>query len=69
MKLVAHLSRWMMSEGLSAAELTPGPAEAYVLARRAAGYKRHFLSVHGLYAKVDRRALEEVARPWPGAVA
>jgi integrase/recombinase XerD len=48
MKLVAHLSRWMMSEGLSAAELTPGQAEAYVLARRAAGYKRHFLSVHGL---------------------
>lgn len=43
MKLLAHLSRWMTSEGLSAAELTPEQTERFVLARRAAGYRTHFL--------------------------
>jgi integrase/recombinase XerD len=48
LKLVAHLSRWMTSEGLSAAELSTAQVERFVLARRAASYKRHFLSVRGL---------------------
>ncbi|MGH8991161.1 MAG: tyrosine-type recombinase/integrase [Acidimicrobiia bacterium] len=48
LKLVAHLSRWMTSEGMLAEELLPEHVARFVLARRAAGYKRHFLSVRGL---------------------
>ena len=35
---LAHLSRWLEGEGLSAGELTPERVEEFVRARRAAGY-------------------------------
>ena len=47
LKLVAHLSRWMSGESLSAGELTPERVEQFVAARRAGG-RRHFLSPQGL---------------------
>ena len=37
-RLLAHLSRWLASEGLGAAELTPAVGDAFLAARRAAGY-------------------------------
>jgi site-specific recombinase XerD len=37
-QLVAHLSRWMIREGLSASALTPATVDAYFAERRAAGY-------------------------------
>jgi site-specific recombinase XerD len=36
--LMAHLSRWLESQGLSAADLSAERAEEYLAARRAAGY-------------------------------
>lgn len=67
MKLLAHLSRWMTSEGLSAAELTPEQTERFVLARRAAGYRTHFLSVRGLRPLLGYlRELNAVPEPAPG---
>jgi site-specific recombinase XerD len=47
LKLVAHLSRWMGSEGLTVRELSPEVVERYVAARRAAGY-RHNPAAWGL---------------------
>ena len=41
LKLVAHLSRWMTIEGLSAPELVPVEIERYVAVRRAAGYRHN----------------------------
>jgi integrase/recombinase XerD len=38
MFVMAHLSRWLASEGLGAAGLTPQVAERFLAARRAAGY-------------------------------
>ena len=38
MFLMAHVSRWLAGEGLDAGELTPGAAERFLAARRAAGY-------------------------------
>lgn len=38
MRLAAHLSRWLESEGLDAAALTPIVVETFMAARRAAGY-------------------------------
>jgi site-specific recombinase XerD len=48
MKLVAHLSRWMTTERLSVEDLSVEQVERFVTARRAAGYRFHFLSVRGL---------------------
>lgn len=45
--LVAHLSRWLAGEELDAAALTPPVVEAFLAARRAAGYTR-FRSVDAL---------------------
>jgi len=36
--LMAHLSRWLASEGIQVAGLTPTVADAFLTARRAAGY-------------------------------
>ncbi len=47
LKLVAHLSQWMGSEGLTVRELSPEEVERYVAARRAAGY-RHNPAAWGL---------------------
>ena len=38
LRLMAHLSRWMDAEQYDVAELTPLVAEAFLAARRAAGY-------------------------------
>ncbi len=38
LRVLAHLSRWLAAEGLSAAELTPAVGDAFLAARRAAGY-------------------------------
>jgi site-specific recombinase XerD len=38
MLLMAHVSRWLAGEGLDAGGLTPGAAERFLAARRAAGY-------------------------------
>ncbi len=37
-RLVAHLSRWMIQRGLSISALTPATVDAYFAERRAAGY-------------------------------
>jgi len=37
-RLMAHLSRWLASEGIQVAGLTPTVADAFLTARRAAGY-------------------------------
>lgn len=37
--LLAHLSRWLSSEGLHVSELTPAITERFLEARRAAGYR------------------------------
>ena len=37
-RLVAHLSRWMIDGGLSISALTPATVDAYFADRRAAGY-------------------------------
>lgn len=47
MQLVAHLSRWMAAEGVAVAELTSERVEAFIVSRRAAGY-RHFLKASSL---------------------
>jgi site-specific recombinase XerD len=47
MQLVAHLSRWMAAGGVGVAELTSERVEAFVVSRRAAGY-RHFLMASSL---------------------
>src|SRR5260370_6940699 len=45
--LLAHLSRWLDSRGLGAADLTPGRVEEFLQAPRAAGYALE-LSQRGL---------------------
>jgi site-specific recombinase XerD len=47
MQLVAHLSRWMMAEAVTAGVLSDEMVEAFVVSRRAAGY-RHFLTASSL---------------------
>jgi site-specific recombinase XerD len=38
LRLLAHLSRWLVAERLSAVEITPTVIEAFLTARRASGY-------------------------------
>jgi integrase/recombinase XerD len=65
LKLVAHLSRWMATEGLSARDLVPVEIERYVAARRAARY-RHNLSEQGLRPLLEYlRGLGVLAGPAP----
>ena len=40
LQVMAHLSRWLAHEGLSPGDLTPAMVERFLLARRAAGYRR-----------------------------
>jgi integrase/recombinase XerD len=51
-QLVAHLSRWMIREGLAASALTPATVDAYFAERRAAGY------YNSLTARSVRQLLE-----------
>src|SRR5579859_1780889 len=41
LQLMAHLSRWLASEELDAAALTPAVVERFLAARRSAGYANH----------------------------
>ncbi|MGH2781760.1 MAG: tyrosine-type recombinase/integrase [Thermoleophilaceae bacterium] len=41
LRLLAHLSRWLQSEGLAPAGLSPAVVERFIAARRAAGYTHH----------------------------
>ena len=41
LQLMTHLSRWLASEGLDAAALTPAVVERFLAARRSAGYANH----------------------------
>ena len=68
LKLVAHLSRWMSGESLSAGELTPERVEQFAAARRAGG-RRHFLSPRGLRPLRGYLARLGVAGPAPQAAA
>src|ERR1700691_4610929 len=47
LRLMAHLGRWLAGEGLRPGDLTPVVAERFLLARRAAGYRR-VLSARGV---------------------
>jgi hypothetical protein len=38
LQLLAHMSRWLVGEGLKAGELTPARVEEFLEARRADGY-------------------------------
>lgn len=38
LRVLAHLSRWLAAEGLGAADLTPAVGDAFLAARRSAGY-------------------------------
>src|SRR5207244_8436004 len=38
LRVFAHLSRWLAAEGLGLGELTPAVGDAFLAARRAAGY-------------------------------
>jgi len=40
-QLMAHLSRWMLNEDLSAGDLLPEQVEQFACGRRAAGYRRY----------------------------
>src|SRR5665648_1164464 len=41
LQLMAHVSRWLASERLDAAALTPAAGDRFLAARRAAGYANH----------------------------
>ena len=64
-QLMAHLSRWMAGEGLSAGGLRPERVEQFLRARRAAGYGRYLSSV-AMNPLLDYlRALDVVPKPAP----
>jgi len=44
LRLMAHLSRWMVDEALDSHKLSPSQVERFVDARRAAGYTNHLTS-------------------------
>ena len=60
-QLMAHLSRWMAGEGLSAAGLRPERVEQFLRARRAAGYGRYLSSV-AINPLLDYLRREDVER-------
>jgi integrase/recombinase XerD len=65
--LVAHLSRWLASQGLAAGELVPERVEQFLTARRAAGYTGH-LTLRGLSPLLSYlRGLGVVPDPPPHA--
>jgi site-specific recombinase XerD len=63
LRVMAHLSRWLDARGLVAWDLTPEAVEAYLAARRAAGYTGWF-SYRGLAPLLDHlRAVGAVPPP------
>ncbi len=66
-RLVAHLSRWMIQGGLSVSVLTPATVDAYFAERRAAGYYNS-LTARSLRPLLDYlQELGAVAAPGPVA--
>src|SRR5215471_18390551 len=65
-RLVAHLSRWMIRNGLSVSMLTPTTVDAYFTERRAAGYSNS-LTARSLRPLLDH--LRELGVVTPGQVA
>jgi len=66
-RLVAHLSRWMIQEDLSVSALTPTTVDAYFAERRAAGYSNS-LTARSVRPLVDYlQQLGVVAAPGPAA--
>ncbi len=64
-RLVAHLSRWMIDGSLSISALTPATVDAYFADRRAAGYYNS-LTARSLRPLMDYlQELEVVAAPGP----
>ena len=64
-RLVAHLSRWMIRESLSVSMLAPATVDAYFADRRAAGYYNS-LTARSLRPLLDYlQELEVVAAPGP----
>ncbi len=41
LRLMAHVSRWLLAEGKDASALNAAVVEAFVISRRAAGYSNH----------------------------
>lgn len=68
LRLAAHLSRWLASEGLDPGDLTSAAIERFRAARRAAGYSRH-CSARALVPLVTYlRELGAVPPPAPAPV-
>jgi integrase/recombinase XerD len=65
LQLLAHVSRWLASEGLGAGDLTAERVEEFLAARRAAGY-RLWCSLKGvapLLAHLDRAGVLPMRAP------
>jgi integrase/recombinase XerD len=68
LRLMAHVSRWLGTEGKRAAELNAVTVEAFVVSRRAAGYSNHLtrdalLPLLGYLRGLGVLAEEEVVAP------
>ena len=64
MNLMAHLSRWLAAEGLDVHRLS----DTEVLPEIGQLLRHRRVLTTAIYAKVDRKALRTIARPWPGGV-
>lgn len=64
LQLLAHLSRWLATEGLQVAELTTAVSDAFLATRRAAGY-RMLLSPRALVPLLKHLRGLSVAPPEP----
>jgi integrase/recombinase XerD len=64
LRVFAHLSRWLAAEGLDVGELTPAVCDAFLSARRAAGY-RMWLSPKALQPLLGYLRQLHVAPPEP----
>jgi integrase/recombinase XerD len=67
LRLMAHLSRWLSAEGLRPQDLTPPTCDAFLAARRAAGYTL-WLSRKALVPMLSYLHELEVVPPAPSAI-
>ena len=67
LRLVAHLSRWLATDGLGVGDLTPAVCDAFLAARRAAGYTL-WLSRKALAPLLQYLRSIGAAPPEPGAL-
>ncbi len=64
LQLMAHVSRWLHSEGLGADEVTSDVVERFLAQRRAAGYTNHVWSApSSRSAGAPRSSVASPARP------